>query len=313
MVPVWLVYSLFSMDLFYFMQVNPGMILGGYFQYSKYDILKTIAEEHRAKSFYFPKKPDKNDFWEAVLSLPFIYKPNVGERGRGVRLFRTKAEFDRFYPTINEAFILQEYCDFPIELGVLCHKFPNQKLKVTSVVKKEFLMVYGNGKDTLRELANQHARAENRLEYLAEKFGERWYAIVPDGEVVVLEEIGNHCRGTKFLDANELINDKLNEVFDRIVTEVPGFHYGRFDLKVKSLEDLYACRNIRIFELNGINSEAAHIYDPKHTIFYAYKAVFNEYKIVYSLARQVKKTGIPLPDRKSEFARSLSKRLKMKS
>jgi hypothetical protein len=109
---------------------------------------------------------------------------------------------------------------------------------------------------------------------------------LPLYEKLVLEPIGNHCRGTKFLNGNYLINSNLVQVFDKIAKPIDGFYIGRFDLKVNSIEDLNDGLNIKIMELNGVSSEPAHIYDPTTFIFKAYQALFNHYKLIFIIAKQ---------------------------
>lgn len=133
---------------------------------------------------------------------------------------------------------------------------------------------------------------------------------MPLGENKVLEEIGNHCRGTKFIDATEIISNELVAVFDKITDDLKDFHYGRFDLKVDNLEHLKMGKNIKIFELNGVNSEVAHIYDPKHSIFYAYKTVFKELRIVYRLTKVIRKTQPKRLFTTRDFIRAFKKQLK---
>ena len=99
-----------------------------------------------------------------------------------------------------------------------------------------------------------------------------------------LEPIGNHCRGTTFLNGNNLINRELEHVFDQIAGSIEGFYYGRFDVKVSSLDDLYAGKNIKILELNGVSSEPAHIYDPDNTLIKAYRDVLKHMRIIEEIA-----------------------------
>ena len=54
-------------------------------------------------------------------------------------------------------------------------------------------------------------------------------------EKVLLEPIGNHCRGTRFINFNHVINEDLNTAFDKISLPIKGFYYGRFDLKAKTI------------------------------------------------------------------------------
>ncbi len=309
-IPVWLFYSLRSFNLLYFTRVNPKINFGGFFQYSKFKILQEIPEEYRLTSHYFAEKPADPHFYNHLLEFPFIYKPDIGERGKNVHLFRDAAAFDAFYPSINEAFILQEYCDFAIELGILYHRFPNGESKISSVVRKEFLSVKGDGISTLKILAENEIRAHGRLDYLAKKFDAEWQGVLPENQICILEEIGNHCRGTKFVDACDLISPELQGVFDDICQHLPDFHYGRFDLKVRSIDDLNRGKYIRIFELNGVNSEVADIYDPKHNLVYAYRKVFNELRTVYRISRALHKKKVNNPNSLPEFYRALTKHLR---
>ena len=124
-----------------------------------------------------------------------------------------------------------------------------------------------------------------------------------------LEPIGNHCRGTTFYDAHHLINDKLNQVFDKIALEIHGFYYGRFDIKVPSLEDLYHGKNIIIFELNGVSSEVAHVYDPNYKLIQAYKDIAANMKIISLIAKKNHDNGHPY-DSLWKFLIDLRKHLK---
>ncbi len=42
-----------------------------------------------------------------------------------------------------------------------------------------------------------------------------------------------------FLNGNHMINPELLEVFRELASGIKGFDYGRFDCKVKSLENMY--------------------------------------------------------------------------
>ena len=110
--------------------------------------------------------------------------------------------------------------------------------------------------------------------------------MVPSGEKLVLDKIGNHCRGTAFYNGNHLINSALIHVFDVISATMDGVYFGRFDLKVKSLDDLYKGTNIRIMEFNGTTSEPAHIYDPGLSFWQAQKSILYNTHLVYKIARQ---------------------------
>ena len=80
---------------------------------------------------------------------------------------------------------------------------------------------------------------------------------------------GNHSRGSKFIDLSNLIDEQLSSTINLICLSIPDFYYGRLDIKFKDWEDLKNGKNFSIIEVNGAGSEPTHIYDPKHSIFYA--------------------------------------------
>lgn len=273
----------------YFTAANPGMQYGGAFDQSKIDILRLISPEYIPKTLFFRRGTSVVKVTEGMqgegISYPCIAKPNVGERGIGVEKIDNAADLEKYLATHPHDLLIQEYIDAPIELGVFYHRFPDaEQGHITSVVMKEFLTVTGDGKSTLEALILRHIRAVGRLEYLRDKFKTCLDEVLPPGAKMNLEPIGNHNRGTKFLNGNHLINEVLLAVFDRIGKSIPDYYYGRFDLKVPSLGDLYQGKNIKIMELNGVNSEPAHIYDPDMRIGQAYRTLFRHAKIIRQIA-----------------------------
>ena len=62
----------------------------------------------------------------------------------------------------------------------------------------------------------KNKRAWFQIDGMLKKDPDLLSVILPTGVSKVIEPIGNHCRGTEFIDANYLINEKLNEVFNKI-------------------------------------------------------------------------------------------------
>ena len=114
--------------------------------------------------------------------------------------------------------------------------------------------------------------------------------VLEKGEKLQLGSIGNHCRGTKFCDANYLISEKLNQSFRDISENFAGFYYGRYDVKANSFEDLEAGK-VKIIEVNGYSSEPGHLYDPKTSIWKAYKDYFWHISQMSKIARNNHKNG----------------------
>lgn len=293
----------------YFTATNPGMKFGGAFGMDKIKILDEIDKKYSPKGFLSEyneqlsaiiHKMEKHEF-----SFPIVCKPNVGERGIGVEKIDSENELSQFLSKQTDDILVQEFVSFPIELGVFYYKYPiSKKDGISSIVRKEFLSITGNGKSKFGNLVKNNVRAKGRISYLKKKYPVKWNQIVPAGITYKLEPIGNHNRGTKFLDGTHLINDQLVDVFRKISEPLEGYFYGRFDLKVNSLEDLYKGENIKIIELNGTNSEPAHIYDPDYSLIKAYKEIIKHMRIVYEISTENRQLGIK-PDKFSAVLKGL--------
>lgn len=298
----------------YFTTANPAMKYGGAFGMDKNEILDSIDSKYIPKGFIVSPDTDIEDIEKNLqkytINFPIICKPNVGERGIGVEKIDHKEDLNHFMKKQTDEILIQEFIDFPIELGVFYHRFPiSKKDGITSIVRKEFLSITGNGKSTFGELVHKNLRAQPRLNYLKNKYKKQWNQIVADGIRMKLEPIGNHNRGTKFMDGNYLINEQLVAVFRKIADPIDGFYYGRFDLKVKSMDDLFQGENIKIIELNGTNSEPAHIYDPDYSLIQAYKDIAKHMKLVFDISLENKKLGIQ-PDPFKKVLKALYHHLK---
>ncbi|WP_209319914.1 hypothetical protein [Ancylomarina longa] len=298
----------------YFTATNPAMKFGGAFGMDKTKMLNCINKKYTPRGFLFKMEQNNNDLTELLkiydLNFPIICKPNIGERGIGVEKLDNNLDLEKFIASHPEDILVQEFIDYPIELGIFYHRFPiSKKDGITSIVHKEFLSITGNGKLRFGDLVKKNIRAKSRISYLKRKYESKWEQIIPSGISYKLEPIGNHNRGTKFLDGNHLINDQLVEVFRDISKPLDGYYYGRFDIKVKSIVDLYEGNNIKIIELNGTNSEPAHIYDPDYSIFKAYKEIIKHMKLVYDISKENRELGIK-PDSFTKLFRGLLQHLR---
>lgn len=301
MVPYWLLQTIRAKSLTYFTAVNPGIEGGGFYGEHKSEILKNIAPEYLPVTLFV----SENVSFEKVLSqltdknlkFPVIAKPNVGERGTSVVKIMSETALKEYHEDMKADYLIQEFIDYPIELGVLFSRLPSEKKgRVSSVTIKEFLTVTGDGQLSIEELIQNNTRARFQLNTLQKRMGKSIKEVLPANEKRLLEPIGNHCRGTKFVNANHLINTRLHEVFSQIAEGFEGFYYGRFDMKVASIEDLYAGRNIRIMELNGVSSDPGHIYDPTYYLWQAYKDLGWHWKRVAEISIENQKRGVtPLP------------------
>ena len=282
----------------YFSATNPAMKYGGVMGESKFKVLGMIPGRYlpRTMVIRFPISISSilHDLANSNIIYPFIIKPDVGERGKDVELIGNEEQLCAYLTGKTQNLIVQEYIGNGLEFGILFYRYPGEAYgRVTSVTSKGYLTITGNGQQTLRQLIKNEIRAVGRIDYLSGKYRANLDEIIPKGHEILLEPIGNHCRGTVFYNANHLINQRLHHVLNSIALEIEGFFYGRFDLKVPTIEDLYDGRNIRILELNGVSSEVAHIYDPEYSLWKAYKDVFWHMKIIWQIARENNRNGQP--------------------
>lgn len=271
--------------------------MGGMFGESKYDVLNLIPDQYKPKTIFVEYPTTKHKIVELLhrhqLKLPLVFKPDLGERGYLVKRIFCEQDMDDFLKKIHADFLIQELVDLPVECGVFYTRFPEEENgNVTSVVLKEMLTVTGNGKSTLKRLIDDKPRAKLQCIRLREVYAERVDDIIPKGEIVELNLIGNHCLGTKFLNGEHLINGKLSQAFDTISKQIDGFYFGRFDLRCASTSDLYEGR-VKIMELNGCGAEPAHIYQPGFSLWRAFRILFIHWKNMFAISVQNHKRGVP--------------------
>jgi hypothetical protein len=230
---------------------------------------------------------------ESGLSLPVIFKPDLGERGWMVKIIRTTEDIAQYLSEIKIDFIIQELVSLPLEFGVFYVRYPNQENGfVNSITMKEFLYVIGDGKNSLKELILSKDRAKLQWETLSKKYHDQLSKIIPLNEKMELIPIGNHCLGTTFLNGNHLITPKLNESFDKISKQIKGFYFGRYDLRCASTDDLENGR-IMIMELNGCGAEPAHIYHPGASLREALRVLYHHWRNLYIVSKQNHARGVP--------------------
>lgn len=310
----WLYLGLRAGAIFFFSAANPSIKYGGLISASKKKILDLLPKRYIPQTVLLEtlvtKEKAINGMKEAGLNFPVILKPDLGERGWKVEKINGEEELNSYLDEVTSDIILQEYLDLPFEAGVFYYRMPNmEKGVVSSVVLKEFLYVVGDGKSTLEQLILKKPRARIQYEKLKSILGEELYKVPSEGERVELQPIGNHNRGTAFLNGNHLINEQLISSFDEISQQIDGFYYGRFDVRCRDAEALKR-GEVKIMELNGAASEPAHIYHPGFSILKGYQVLFHHWKMLYLISKENHKKGVPyLKFKEGLHALSISGRL----
>lgn len=294
---IWLYYAIRSRSLFFFSAVNPVIETGGVFGESKINILNQIPEKFLPITLFIKSGTEAEEIISRVksanLAYPIIAKPNVGERGLLVAKINDETALKDYTLANKVDFIIQEFIDLPLEVSILHYRFPDQqKGTISSICIKDTLKVRGDGVSNIEQLMLNYPRAKLQLDRFQTDFPELLKKIPIKGKMVELEPIGNHCRGTTFLNGNEYIDDELCQIFDGVSLQMKGIYYGRFDMKCTSIDAIKNGEHFKVLEFNGIASEPAHIYDPSYPVWKAYKDIYQHWKIIYQIGKQQRAKGI---------------------
>ncbi len=270
---------------------------------SKKEIYDLIPQKYYPKTELILEKTSFENIHEILkkseIKFPFIAKPDIGLRGSAVKKINSIDELKKYVSQANFDFLLQELIPFENEIGVFYVRFPNEKSgKITGIVRKEFLIVEGDGKATIMDLILQNPRYEMQKNTLMKEYGSGLNHVLAKDEKRNLVPYGNHIRGAKFLDDSNKISDKLNLVFNEMCTQIEGFYFGRLDVMFTNYEDLENGKNFQIVELNGAASEPTHIYDPKNSIFFAWKELWRHIAYMAKISRMNHKKGVKYLSRK---------------
>jgi len=296
MAPVWAFYSIKARSIFFFNAANPGMKNGGMAMVSKMDIYNMIPDKFIPKTIFIDKDESSESAMDRILekdiSFPFIAKPDIGMKAFGVEKIYNKDEFEKYVRWSPSHFLVQELIPYQKEVGIFYVRKPGESHgKITGVVSKEFLSITGDGESTMTELIKKNPRSHIQLKVLEQKFGTQLQNILEKDKNFVLVPYGSHTRGAKFVDVSPKINDDLVQTIDEVCSQIKEFHYGRLDVLYNDYEELCAGKNFSIIEVNGAGGEATHIYDPKHSLFWAWREVARHWGMLCDISIANKRAG----------------------
>jgi hypothetical protein len=286
----WLWLCIKARSFFFFNTSNPAICNGGFLMESKKAIYDLIPDDYYPPTLFFKKETSPEKIIAAILNrqlkYPLVGKPDIGMQGLSVKKLETEKEVAEYALTSKVDFLIQEFIPFKNEAGIFYYRYPNEKAgSISGIVSKEFLAVKGDGSSTILDLLKSEKRYILQLPVLKKTYGNELNEILSAGKEFVLVPYGNHVRGAKFVDSSHLIDEQLINTFDTVCRQVRGFYYGRMDIRYNTWEELQEGKNFSIIELNGAGSEPTHIYDPKHSIFFAWKEIIRHLNILWKISR----------------------------
>ena len=263
---------------------------------SKIEIYDLIPQQFYPKTDFvkeqLPFEEVENILTNSKIDFPFIAKPDIGLRGSAVKKINSIEDLKSYHSKANFDYLVQDLILFPNEVGIFYMRYPHEKKgRITGIVAKEFLIVEGDGCSTIEELLKANPRYEFQLKALQKEYGSQLKDILAKGEKRNLVPYGNHARGAKFLDYSHLISPELTKVIDDMCLQIEEFYFGRMDLMYNTWAELEQGKNFSIVELNGAASEPTHIYDPKHSLFFAWKELARHITYMFEISVANHKRG----------------------
>ncbi|MGH2665562.1 D-alanine--D-alanine ligase [Flavobacterium sp.] len=293
---LWAYYALKVKTIFFFNASNPGMKNGGFIMDSKKEIYDLIPQRYYPKTELVKENTPFATIEELLdhskFFFPLIAKPDIGLRGSAVKKIHSIEELKQYHDKANFDYLIQDLIPYQNEIGIFYVRYPHEaKGRITGIVSKEYLIVTGDGVSTITDLLKQNPRYELQLKSLEKENKEQLSKVLDEGEKQNMVPYGNHCRGAKFIDASHLITPELNESINEMCLQIPGFYFGRMDIMYQSASDLEQGKNFAVVELNGAASEPTHIYDPNHSIFFAWKELARHISYMFEISVANNKRG----------------------
>lgn len=286
---------------------NPGMAHGGLIGESKFETLRELhrtSPEFTAEAWLLPVGDVDRRF--AMLTticdrervgFPLVLKPDLGQRGMGVKLIRDLAGARDYLERTAAPVVMQRFVRGPHEVGLFYYRFPAEtRGRLFAVTEKIFPSITGDGVRSVEELIRADERARFVVDRYLTRFEGRRGEILSEGESLRLVEAGNHAQGCIFRDGARFITPELESRVDEISRRLPGFFIGRYDVRFESEEDLRSGRAFRILELNGASAEATSLYDARNSLFSAYRILAKQWELVFAIGAANRANGVaPVP------------------
>jgi hypothetical protein len=277
---------------------NPTIENGGFLMEQKHNVYPLIPE-HLYPFFYFVKSGTDAEevmrlFQHHRFSFPVFAKPNIGMQGKAVKKIMDEDELKAYAQLSTVDYLVQQPSPYQNEVGIFYHRMPGrEKGTVSGIVAKEPMIVTGDGKSTLYQLICEQPRYLLQMNALQQMHGAGMQTILQKGEEKLLAPYGNHARGSKFLDWTDKADEAFTTNIDRICKQIPGFYYGRLDVMYNNWNDLKTGDDFHIIELNGAGADPTHIYDPSHSLFFAWKEIIRHWFILWRISKKNHAAGHP--------------------
>lgn len=311
--------------------VNPAILTGGMWGETKSSYFNDISPGHRRWVADFVTLERGADpqadlayaqdlLVQSGLAYPLIAKPDVGWHGHGVRCLNGVDDLAAYLAQFpcGASLLLQRYVDDPAEAAVLYARLPGEaRGRILSLTLRYFPHVVGDGVTALRDLIRRDERAGWKAGFHLGidrshcSLGEYDLARVPaSGEVVRIALIGNQRAGALYRDGSRYISAALETRLDAIARSMMEFHYGRFDIRFKTVEALMQGEDFSIVEINGIGGESIDVWDPGVPVRDVYRRLADQQRLLFLIGARNRERGFR-PTGVTTFVASLMRQTRL--
>jgi hypothetical protein len=231
----------------------------------------------------------------AGLDFPLVVKPDLGMCGFGVRLVADEAALQAYFAAFpaGQSAMLQQYLAEEGEAGIFYAREPGAAQgRIIGLALRHFPRVTGDGVSSIGQLVRADARARRAMDRPGHAFAPDRHAVPARGEVVRLATIGSTRVGGLYRDGRRHITPALTAAVDAVARDMTQFHFGRFDLRFASLEQLERGQGLRIMEVNGAGSEAIEAWDPDTGLAAALRIIFAKQRTLFAIAAANRARGL---------------------
>ena len=213
---------------------------------------------------------------------PVVLKSNLGCVGKAIVKLADAEAVEKHTPRLLGDFILQDFTPYSFEFGVFYIRQYGQP-KITGINKKHFPTVIGNGQDDLATLAKKNYRYTSHWDSFLQDIDTS--EVLAEGVEKRISFIGSHTLGCKFTEDTHLLTAELESAIFKLFESQPGFNFGRVDVKCAD-EEAFKQGEFVVIEVNGVASLPTNMFDPKHSIWQAYKIFLEHGKYLVNIAKE---------------------------
>lgn len=267
-------------NLFFLSLANPKKILGGFILDSKFEQHKHIPQRWQLHTLkIIPSSTLPFELLSAKRQFPCFVKPDIGEGGNGVFEIKELKELTDYHQSAKVPYLIQEKAKHAKEYSLLCYR-SSTDMNIMSITKRDTLCINGDGSKTIEQHIQQLPFSRSKRRRIARVCEVGLHIIPAQYQSVQINYLGNYDFGATYTECPKLVSKELYKAVNSIFCALASYNIARLDVKALTWEALQT-GDFKVLEVNGLNGEPIHIYDPKYSFFGAQKEIFKHWQKVY--------------------------------